>query len=204
MQEALPVVSAPGDATSTVHVLEIADLAAIHEAHVRVVSLRRSVLPTLARYAERIVREQPFQFRSVVACEEDGGLDALDDLVKHLPPDDARDVLVQDIAFWIEVVTCLSGLPRCGVRLACLDERMCPRFHVDQVPFRLLCTYAGSGTEWLDERDVDRSMPIGFAVKRGAKVQRAGRMDVTLLKDAVHRSPDCARPRLLLTLEPVG
>lgn len=30
------------------------------------------------------------------------------------------------------------------------------RYHEDKVPLRLLCTYVGPGTEWLDDRHVDR------------------------------------------------
>jgi hypothetical protein len=34
---------------------------------------------------------------------------------------------------------------------------MCPRFHVDRVPCRLVCTYGGLGTEWLEDSFVERS-----------------------------------------------
>ena len=35
-------------------------------------------------------------------------------------------------------------------------RRGCRRFHVDQVPIRLLVTYAGQGTEWLPDEAADR------------------------------------------------
>jgi len=34
---------------------------------------------------------------------------------------------------------------------------MCPRFHIDRVGIRMLCTYRGPGTEWLDDRYADRT-----------------------------------------------
>jgi hypothetical protein len=51
----------------------------------------------------------------------------------------------------------LVGASRLGVRLLRLDAPMCPRFHTDFVGVRLLTTYCGPGTEWLDDADVDRS-----------------------------------------------
>ena len=51
----------------------------------------------------------------------------------------------------------LFGLQRAGLRLATLDRAMCPRFHVDRVPCRLLTTYHGVATEWLPHDVVDRS-----------------------------------------------
>ena len=42
-----------------------------------------------------------------------------------------------------------------GVRLLTLNKPMCPRFHVDQIPCRLLITISGGGTEWIPNEDVD-------------------------------------------------
>lgn len=36
-----------------------------------------------------------------------------------------------------------------------LSDTMCPRFHTDRGPMRLLCTYRGPGTEWAPEDAVD-------------------------------------------------
>lgn len=44
-----------------------------------------------------------------------------------------------------------------GLRLRTLDKAMCPRFHVDRVPARMICSYGGIGTEWLPEYALDRS-----------------------------------------------
>ena len=53
----------------------------------------------------------------------------------------------------------LTAAERLGVRLARLDEPMCPRFHVDHVGVRLLTTYCGVGAEWLPPDQVDRCFP---------------------------------------------
>ncbi|MCG7946615.1 MAG: DUF1826 domain-containing protein [Candidatus Thiodiazotropha taylori] len=43
------------------------------------------------------------------------------------------------------------------MRLVTTNEDDCPRFHVDQTQLRLLCTYRGPGTEWLNDQQVDRA-----------------------------------------------
>ena len=36
------------------------------------------------------------------------------------------------------------------------SERGCRRYHIDNVPLRMLITYAGKGTEWLPDKVADR------------------------------------------------
>jgi hypothetical protein len=43
-----------------------------------------------------------------------------------------------------------------GFRLLSLSHPMCPGFHVDRVNLRLVYTYAGPGTEWLEHHSVNR------------------------------------------------
>ncbi len=129
--------------------------------------------------------------------------------------------LSSDVEQLVTLFDDLVGAPEIGLRMRALGHEMCPRFHVDRVPLRLLCTYAGPGTEWLCERDVDRRLlraQLGEdrcdpAMRAGAVVRRAQPAHVGLFKGeawpgreglgAVHRSPSCAggQRRLLLSLE---
>lgn len=43
------------------------------------------------------------------------------------------------------------------VRLERINDDGCRLFHVDHIPFRLICTWHGAGTQWLPEHSVDRS-----------------------------------------------
>jgi hypothetical protein len=49
-----------------------------------------------------------------------------------------------------EMFSCLLDLEYVGLRFCVLNKTMCPRFHTDKVPCRLITTYGGKGTEWLD------------------------------------------------------
>ena len=65
--------------------------------------------------------------------------------------------LITDAVGLVDIFCHLFCLERVGLRLMVLSHVMCPRFHVDNVSCRLLTTYQGAGTEWLDHNSVDRS-----------------------------------------------
>jgi hypothetical protein len=153
--------------------------------------------------------------------------DALDKLVTALKPDDNNrdetDALCKDIALLVEMFCCLFDLKRAGLRLKILDKPMCPRFHVDKIPCRLVTTYQGVATQWLNHSDVERSkLGTGNLGKPDEEsglfkslnnINQLNQGDVALLKGEywnenegaglVHRSPPVAEneQRLLLTLD---
>ena len=99
-------------------------------------------------------------------------------------------------------------LARFEVRLEVVRTDSCRKFHADYVRARLITTYAGEGTDWLDQADATR-------VALGEEPQRIHRMkafDVGLFKGklatdrpAIHRSPPIAgtgAARLLMVLNP--
>ncbi len=65
---------------------------------------------------------------------------------------------LDDVILLCEAFAELFGLNQVGLRLRTLDKAVCPRFHVDRVPVRLICSYGGIGTEWLPEYAINRAM----------------------------------------------
>ncbi len=134
-----------------------------------------------------------------------------------------RSELSKNIAELVDMFCYLFELKRTGLRLATLNSAMCPKFHVDKVPCRLVTTYQGVATEWLPHQVVDRSKlglgsngqpDIDSGLFRDQHdIQQLNCGDVALLKgelwegneDAglVHRSPTVptGESRLLLTLD---
>jgi len=149
-----------------------------------------------------------------------------DVLNTDLPDTPHRSVLAEDVALVAEAFGLLFDLQEIGVRLTVLDKAMCPRFHVDHVPCRLVTTYAGKATEWLPHEQIDRSKlgagSNGLAdeesglFKSTDLVQQLNAGDVALLKGerwegnegagCVHRSPMLpdTEQRLLLTIDFAG
>ena len=83
--------------------------------------------------------------------------DELLSLKKAIGQTDAATILSKDILKLVEMFCCLFGLKQAGLRLIALDTAMCPSFHVDRVPCRLITTYQGIATEWIPHLAADRS-----------------------------------------------
>lgn len=131
------------------------------------------------------------------------------------------DALSKDVALIVDMFCCLFGIEEAGLRLTTLDSAMCPRFHIDQIPCRLVTTYTGIATQWLENNDVDRSKlsSVGVAddlsglFNSDLAIKKMHSGDVALLKGSgwkgnesmglVHRSPELMlnERRLLLTLD---
>ncbi|MCG7563807.1 DUF1826 domain-containing protein [Pseudoalteromonas sp. McH1-42] len=134
-----------------------------------------------------------------------------------------KPALTEHLAMLVDMFCTLFELKRAGLRLTILNKAMCPKFHVDHIPCRLVSTLGGVASQWLPHDTVDRSK-LG-AGSKGKKDQESGIYtsesdiqqlntgDVALLKGSgwlgneegalVHRSPAPAagEARLLLTLD---
>jgi hypothetical protein len=114
---------------------------------------------------------------------------------------DAAALLAEDIAGLATQFAAIVGRTRFKLRLEVIETDACRRFHSDFVTYRLLTTYRGQATQWIE---TDR--PDAVAQMRAGEVAIfKGRM---LLDDppVLHRSPPIAatgKQRLLLVLDPV-
>jgi len=146
--------------------------------------------------------------------------DQLDDL---LPKLENKNLFLQDIVLLVDMFACLFDATEVGLRLTPLRKAMCPKFHVDNIPCRLVTTYGGIGTEWLLEQNIDRKrlgrgangLPDNESgLLQGDKsIQQVSSQEIALLKGSgwignenhglVHRSPALSsdQTRLLLTLD---
>ena len=123
------------------------------------------------------------------------------------------DGFIADVAWLVSAFACLLGAKRIGVRLRLLDKAMCPRFHVDHVPVRLITTYAGIGSQWLREGVMDRRQLSQADAQPSERIEQIHCGEVALLKGEkwrgnegyglIHRSPALAHNerRLILTLD---
>ena len=132
-------------------------------------------------------------------------------------------LLAWDMANLVKRYLKLFELDRARLKLTGLDRTMCPKFHVDRVPCRLVTTYRGKATEWLPHNCVDRGKlgkgahgkpDYQSGVYRDCgDIHRLDRGDVGLLKGKlwrddeatgqVHRSPVVlpGEERLLMSLD---
>lgn len=135
---------------------------------------------------------------------------------------------LENINELLEMFSCLFDAETLGLRINTLERSMCPRFHVDHVPVRLVTTYGGAGTEWLPAAYADCSKlgrQAGGVVDENSgiicnaeAIQQLRTGDVALLKGEnwegnegrglIHRSPNChlddtghVQRRLLITCD---
>jgi hypothetical protein len=159
--------------------------------------------------------DQPLAESLVLDLPEDESLPVLVGLAAGFRDLQGYEGFIADVAWLVGAFACLLGARRVGLRLRTLNKAMCPRFHVDHVPVRLLTTYAGAGSQWLKEGALDRrrlAQPEA-AFDDPQKVQQLCSGDVALLKGEkwhgnegfglVHRSPEPApgERRLILSLD---
>ena len=120
-----------------------------------------------------------------------------------------RERLVRDIAELAKRFCDLMETDEVDVRLEVVTTDSCRKFHGDYVKARLITTYLGEGTQWLEEADVARvSLDL-----EPLEVKQLGAGDVGIFKGklatdrpAIHRSPpigSTGEKRLLLVLNPV-
>ncbi len=120
-------------------------------------------------------------------------------------------VLVEDAARLSELFCDALGIAAFELRLEVVRTDSCRKFHADYVTARLITTYLGEGTDWLDTADAARVS----AGEAPVHINRLAPFDIGLFKGrlgtespAIHRSPPIADTadgaRLLLVLNPVS
>lgn len=133
-----------------------------------------------------------------------------EDISLELKLDPFFELWVDDMANVCNVFCDVVGEDAIGFCLG--TERGCRRYHLDNVPMRLLVTYAGQGTEWLPETASDREafeggMANEFILKDPSARQFVGLWDIAVFrggpKGVLHRTPDSALngPSILMRLE---
>jgi uncharacterized protein DUF1826 len=214
--------SAPAVTPSVEHVCKADSpvvMTAIYQPHINLVVWHRELADALNRYIHDITQGlNALQLRTVIApsdvSEWLGGL---------LPEHPQRYLFIEDVVQLVEMYADLFDLNAVGLRLSLINETMCPRFHTDHLACRLVTTYHGQGSEWLQEDNVDRSklgagangLPdhLSGIYRHHQDIHQLQQAQVGLFKGdgwinsqvngIVHRSPHINKTdkRLLLTLD---
>ena len=169
----------------------------------------------------RLPRELRLEFEDVAAgrsferqLEVDARRPIVEPLIAPLSSKPARDFLRDDLTFLVREFGRVLGHPRLRVGLAVVRSDSCRKLHTDYVTLRMLCTYAGPGTEWLRNDDVRRqnlervdgrcgtSQPVGDAAGRCVAALQPGPSDLSEGR-GVRREP-WKRSRASIASDPVS
>ena len=130
--------------------------------------------------------------------------DAMDDAGHKR--DSARDILHADILMLANRFTNIMQTDCAEIRLKRVTTNSCKKFHTDYVTARLITTYLGQGTQWLDGID-----PTNADEPHNIQQMKAGHVGLfkgnAWSKDtpAIHRSPPIegtGEERLMLVINP--
>jgi len=193
-------------------------LADIYQEDTNIVIWQRELSATLQAVVNNFLASKPY-FRASMTVTPQNVFSSVSESLGAA----GQSELSENIAELVEMFCDLFALKRVGLRLAVLDRAMCPKFHVDKVPCRLVTTYQGVATEWLSHQVVDRTkLGLGSNGKPDSEsglfqnqhdIQQLCSGDVALIKGElwdgnenaglVHRSPapSSGEHRLLLTLD---
>jgi len=126
-----------------------------------------------------------------------------------MPPGDMRELLIADVDDLVWRFSKVAWTELVDVRLQRVSHDACWKFHRDCVEARLLTTYSGPATEWVQPIHAERALREQKLFK--GPVEQLQNNDVAIFKGSsagpgcgiVHRSPPIAgsgRTRLLLCL----
>jgi len=199
------------------------DLTVVLGPGVNVCLWRRQIDPAFGAWLDALCAAEPFVAEAVL----EGERPVAEPLLASVPSGPERERLRADIAELVRRYARIAGCGWVRAELALQARDSCRKFHVDYVGLRLLCTYAGPGTEWIPNEAVRREIlerpDLTLAAVNRAIVSQpdgvrfAAAGEVLLLKGeawpgnagngAVHRSPPieaAGARRLLLTLDSRG
>jgi len=197
-----------------------AALGRIREPGVNLVVYRRQVAPPVQKFVEEVLL--PLDLKRVVPDSDAmqgpakllGGIGSLAE----------AQPFIADLRTMIGMYIQTSGVQTVRLKLECFAGNLCERFHTDRVPLRLICSYAGPGTEWLADGEINRDWLVPRAgdrrdeesglLREGARIRQLERFEISLMKGdrwpgnhgkgLVHRSPhvrDAGQRRVLFKID---
>ena len=123
---------------------------------------------------------------------------------KKLPAGPERNSLASDVAALAFIFGKIMDVHNVHLRFDVDDEVMCPKFHIDNVAARLLCTYRGPGTQYVAKANLDDSKQIGQLTTGSVGLFRGKKWSSLESCTLLHRSPQIAPgslTRLLLVID---
>ena len=126
--------------------------------------------------------------------------------ISEMPDCAERQLLLDDICLLAHEFDELFVPTYLRLRFDVMTNNKCPKFHIDYVAARLLCTYRGVGTEYSFLDDQKRPAEIFSTPDCAVIVFRGTKWPTDCTNNLVHRSPKIYsenETRLLLVIEPV-
>jgi hypothetical protein len=165
----------------------------------------RHLDPALATELEAVARMVSFRH----SAHLDATAPEVGPLLVAIPKGEARTFLEADIRRLAGTFGTLLGRRHVHAQLYTKRSDGCRKFHADNVTLRLLCTYAGPGTDWIPNEDlvrkhmgrtdIDPATHNRLVLREGGSLRRSAPGEVLVFRGgaypgqagrgAAHRSP---------------
>ena len=183
-------------------------------------SIKRKKNQKIQAYLEKaIAKIKSFEFSIIHPDDMEEMRLAVEKILPDLDEVPKKNLFVDDMMELCKFFQNITESKMLNVKLQVVKDNMCRLFHEDNNHQRLLCTYLGSGTEWIEDAFINRKRLGKGNNKRvildWEKVQHAENFEVIVLrgklfgglkKGAVHRSPPLKSPtdhRVLLKIDEI-
>ena len=125
----------------------------IHKQKFNISIWKRELDSVITNSAKHVLLKNPrLEFSEVVQLKNVEQV-----LITEFGSDAEMSPLYDDIKNVVQLFCDLFQLDRVWLRIDAIDSPMCPRFHVDNLKCRLVTTYIGPGTQWLQHHSVNRT-----------------------------------------------
>jgi len=186
-------------------------LGEVYQPDVNLAVWQRDLSDKINCYMEELAAStRQVNLRCLIGTGEEMREETETQLSRALPDFEGKAALIDNICELVEMYQCLFEPEQIGMRLATMDRAMCPKFHVDYLPARMVTTFAGAGTHWLPEPESGKPR---IPTSEPEQFEQITAGDVALLKGdgwfenegfgIVHRSPPVAdgEKRMFLSLD---
>ena len=194
---------------------EVNDFFEIHSQNIELISIKNPDLDEIEVLSKEIINStKELELRWV---QDINDLGYIENSLPASLSSDQKNMLIDQISKSSKILGTILKCSKFTVRLAKLRSPMCPLFHVDQIPCRLLISLYGNGTEWIENDMVDWEILLdrhnmNVPLKEHGKIRQMSPGNWCFLKGGkwqsnfhgvVHRSPHEISDRLLLSLDPI-
>jgi len=178
---------------------------------------RRAIIPEISEYLHSTIKQlRPLKYIIDDVFNSEEVFELLNKSLPEGPIAGQKLFFITDIIRLCTLFYNMKKNKKMKVQIEIVTTDRCRIFHEDYYRQRLLCTYLGPGTEWLDHSNVNRDA-LGKGcneniVKDFSKINRSQEFEVILLKgvkyaqerSVIHRSPPIEkdkRTRVLLKID---
>lgn len=127
---------------------EILVLEKILQKDINLVSFNRNLTEKILNYTKFLVEQEKFEINT---NEKNFQLE-----FQKLPQFNGKKEFLEDLNQTIDEFQNISKSKKLKIQLAIIDKVQCPKFHVDFVSLRLITTYFGEGTIYLENNNSNR------------------------------------------------